>query len=140
MNTKGINIIYDPIRIGDYTVRSVSTGGNQQNRSSSPVRGFNSNKTWIFTSDDVQNFSNEDTEIVDIVWSTANFTFLNAFKAWIQQLGTTSIIVTDGSTISNLDAEKINVFRYFYPENDKYFGNILNVSSSLYQNTYQYQP
>ena len=140
MHERSINIIYDPIRIGDYTVRSVTTGGGPETRSTSPVRGFNANKTWIFTSDDVKNFPKEETEIVDIVWSTANFTFLNAIKAWIQELGTTEIVVVAGSNISNLDAEKINVFRYFYPENDKYFGNILNISSSLYQNTYTLQP
>lgn len=139
MHERSINIIFDPIRIGDYTVRSFSTDGSE-NKSTSPVRGFNSNKTWIFTSDDVQNFPKEETEIVDVVWSTANFTFLNALKAWIQNLGTTSITVIPGSTISNLDSDKINVFRYLYPENDKYFGNILNISSSLYQNQYTLQP
>lgn len=140
MHEKSINIIYDPIRIGDYTVRSIPTGGGPETRSTAPVRGFNAKKTWFFTSDDVQNFPKEETEIVDIVWSTANFTFLNAIKAWIQELGTTSIVVVPGSTVSNLDSAKINVFRYFYPENEKYFGNILNVSSSLYQNSYTLQP
>jgi hypothetical protein len=140
MHERNINIIFDPIRIGDYTVRSVSTGDGPETRATTPVRGFNANKTWKFTSDDVQNFPKEETEIVDVVWSTANFSFLNAIKAWVQELGTTAIIVVPGSNISNLDANKINVFRYFYPENDKYFGNILNVSSSLYQNNYTLQP
>lgn len=140
MHEKSINIIFDPIRIGDYTVRSNSSDIPKESRSTSPTRPFNTNKTWIFTSDDVQNFSVEETEIVDIVWSTANFTFLNAINTWIQQLGTTSILVIPGSKTSNLDSERINVYRYFYPENDKYFGNILNVSSSLYQNAYTLQP
>jgi hypothetical protein len=123
MKNKGINIISDLIRIGDYNVRP-----------------FNINKTWNFTSEDVKNFSIEETEIVDVNWGLFESTFLNAFQTWVQNLGTTEIKVIRTSNYSNIDSNIINVFRYYYPENEKYFGNVLNVSSSLYQNTYTNQP
>lgn len=123
IKNKGINIISDLIRIGDYNVRP-----------------FNINKTWNFTSEDVKNFSIEETEIVDINWGLFDSTFINAFQTWIQNLGTTEIKVVRTSNYSNIDSNIINVFRYFYPENEKYFGNILNISSSLYENTYTNQP
>ena len=33
----------------------------------------------------------------------------------------------------------INVYRALYPENNKYFGNVLNLSSDMYRNTYTSQ-
>ena len=123
MNKNFINISSTSLSNGSYNVKS-----------------FIANKTWNFSSDDVKNFPNETQETVDVVWSTANFNFIDVIKAWIESLGTTSITVIPSSNISNTNGNSINVFRFFYPENDKYFGNIINLYSSLYSNDYTYQP
>ena len=123
MHNHGINIVNDLIRIGDYNVRP-----------------FNTNKTWNFTSEDVKNFTVEETEIVDVNWGLFSSKFMDAFQMWVTNLGTTTINVLRTSDYSNIEPSIINVFRFYYPENEKYFGNVINISSSLYENTYTLQP
>ena len=122
MNTSGINIFMKKLRNGDYNVRP-----------------FVANKTWYYSSDDVIRPSDDLTEEVDIVWGNANSTFAAMFYAWIQQLGTTEITIKPASRFNNIDGKEIEVFRFYYPENYKYFGSILNVSSSLYSNDFEHQ-
>ena len=126
MHEKKINIIMNSVLNGNYNIRP-----------------FITNKTWKFTSDDVLFPFTKETDIADVAWYNYNvgFTFLGAMQYWIQSLGTTTITVIPGAdeTQSNLLNNKINVFRYYYPENHKYFGNVVNISSSLYQNTYTSQ-
>ena len=122
MNTTGINIFMKKLRNGDYNVRP-----------------FVANKTWYYSSDDVIRPADDLKEEVDIVWGNASSTFAAMIYAWIQQLGTTEITIKPSSRFTNIDGKEIGVFRFYYPENDKYFGNILNVSSSLYSNDFEYQ-
>lgn len=122
MNTSGINIFMKKLRNGDYNVRP-----------------FVANKTWYYSSDDVIRPSDDLTEEVDIVWGNANSTFAAMLNIWIQQLGTTEITIKPASRFNNIDGKEIEVFRFYYPENYKYFGNILNVSSSLYSNDFEHQ-
>lgn len=122
MTSNGINIFFKKLRNGDYNIRP-----------------FIANKTWFYSSDDVIRPADSTKEEVDIVWSNANLTFFAMITNWISQLGTTEITVQPSSRFTNLDGKEIGIFRFYYPENDKYFGNILNISSSLYSNTFDYQ-
>ena len=123
MQDNSINIFMKKLRNGDYSVRP-----------------FIANKTWLFSSEDVQKYAYEETEIVDIVWGNANFNWYSLMKQWIEYLGTSSVNILINADRSTIDTGKINVFRFFYPENDKYFGNVLNISSSLYTDVSEYQP
>jgi hypothetical protein len=122
MNTPGINIFMKKLRNGDYNVRP-----------------FIANKTWYYSSDDVIRPSDATQEEVDVVWGNAPSSFIAMMYAWIQQLGTTEITIQPTSRFTNVDGKEIGVFRFYYPENYKYFGNILNVSSSLYSNEFEHQ-
>jgi hypothetical protein len=116
-----INIFYKQLRIGDYNIRP-----------------FNANKTWEFTSDFID-MRKSPSEPNDMVWSNINTTWINMVKRWILTLNTPNVSITN--QLNSIDDNiTINAFRFYYPENDKYFGNILNVSSSLYTNDYPHQP
>jgi hypothetical protein len=47
----------------------------------------------------------------------------------------------DSTSINNsfYENDKISIYRAFYPENHKYFGNVVNISSSLYQRVFTTQ-
>jgi hypothetical protein len=47
-----------------------------------------------------------------------------------------SAYASDSNFYSSLNAD---IFRVFYPENHKYFGNVVNISSSLYERTFTTQ-
>jgi hypothetical protein len=116
-----INIFYKQLRIGDYNIRP-----------------FNANKTWEFTSDFME-MRKSPSDTTDLVWSNINTNWINMVKRWILSLNTPNVSIDN--QLNSIDANvKINAFRFYYPENDKYFGNILNVSSSLYTNDYPHQP
>jgi hypothetical protein len=115
MHEKSINISMKKLRNGDYNIRP-----------------FIANKTYNITSYEIEkNFKEVDTESA-ITWDDIQETFTSLMKKWFQQLGTTEIkmLIPSGLLYKN----QINVFKYLYPENEKYFGNILNISSSLYEN------
>ena len=63
MQDNSINIFMKKLRNGDYSVRP-----------------FIANKTWLFSSEDVQKYAYEETEIVDIVWGHANFNWYSLMK------------------------------------------------------------
>ena len=46
---------------------------------------------------------------------------------------------TNSSSINYYDNFKIQPLRFLYPENHKYFGNVVNISSSLYQRSFTSQ-
>lgn len=122
MNTPGINIFMKKLRNGDYNIRP-----------------FVANKTWYYSSDDVIRPSDYTKEQVDIVWGNVPGTFAAMVYAWFQKLGTTEVLIKPSSKFTNVDGKEIGVFRFYFPENYKYFGNILNVSSSLYSNNFEEQ-
>lgn len=119
MQANTINILFKNLRNGDYSVRP-----------------FSANKTWKFTSDniDMRRAPSGD----ELVWGNVNTSWINMVKRWIMNLGTQNITITE--KLNSVDDVHINAYRFFYPENHKYFGNVINISSSLYSNDYPHQP
>lgn len=114
-----INIFFKNLRNGDYSVRP-----------------FSANKTWKFSSDNI------DMRVApsgdELVWGNINTSWINMIKRWMLNLGTQNISISE--KLNSVDDIHINAYRFFYPENHKYFGNVINISSSLYSNDYPHQP
>lgn len=120
MKNGGINIFFKRLRNGDYNIRP-----------------FIANKTWNVNSNLVD--TGTPSENFDVVWKTANIKWIDMIKRWMQQLATNYVSIVAQSANYVEDAPVINAYRFLYPENDKYFGNVMNISSSLYSNPYTYQ-
>ena len=120
MKNGGINIFFKRLRNGDYNIRP-----------------FIANKTWKI------DFSLVDTDMpsenFDVLWRTGNIKWIDMLKRWMQQLATNYISIVAESANYVEDVPVINVYRFLYAENDKYFGNVMNISSSLYSNPHTYQ-
>lgn len=84
MQDNSINIFMKKLRNGDYSVRP-----------------FIANKTWLFSSDDVQRYAYQETETVDIVWGNANFNWYSLMKQWIEYLGTTNVNILITADMNN---------------------------------------
>jgi hypothetical protein len=121
MKHSGINIFFKHIRNGDYNIRP-----------------FLANKTWQVDSSLVETQGGQQGGF-DIVWKTANIKWIDMLKRWMQQLATNYVSIVAQSANYVEDAPVINAYRFLYPENDKYFGNVMNISSSLYSNPHTYQ-
>jgi hypothetical protein len=121
MISSGINMFFKHLRNGDYNIRP-----------------FIANKTWGISSDLVET-TEPQTPGQDILWRTANIKWIDMIKRWIQQLATNNVSFVAQSANYVEDAPVLNAFRFLYPENDKYFGNVMNISSSLYSNPHTYQ-
>lgn len=120
MQSNIINIFFKNLKSGDHTVRP-----------------FKANKTWGFSSDNID--MRKSPSAKDTVWKNINTTWIDMIKRWILNLGTSNVNV-DLQLNSSDENIHINAYRFYYPENDKYFGNILNISSSLYSNNFTHQP
>lgn len=121
MKNGSINIFFKRLRNGDYNVRP-----------------FLANKTWKIDSSLVE-VDGGQPDGFDIIWRTANIKWIDMIKRWMQQLSTNYISIVAQSANYIEDAPVLNAYRFLYPENDKYFGNVMNISSSLYSNPYTYQ-
>jgi len=73
----------------------------------------------------------------ELVWGNINTSWIDMVKRWILNLGTQNVTI---QKLNSVDDIHINAYRFFYPENHKYFGNVINISSSLYSNDYPHQP
>lgn len=122
MKNGSINIFFKRLRNGDYNIRP-----------------FLANKTWQLDSSLVENTAGGQPGGFDLVWKTANIKWIDMIKRWMQQLSTSYVSIVAQSANYVEDAPIINAYRFLYPENDKYFGNVMNISSSLYSNPYTYQ-
>lgn len=121
MKNNGINIFFKHLRNGDYNIRP-----------------FLANKTWQIDSSLVET-TGDQADGFDIVWKTANIKWIDMLKRWMQQLATNYVSFVANSANYVEDSPVINAYRFLYPENDKYFGNVMNISSSLYSNPHTYQ-
>lgn len=118
MQSNTINIFFKNLRNGDYSVRP-----------------FSANKTWNFSSDNIDMRRSASGD--ELVWGNINTSWIDMVKRWILNLGTQNVTI---QKLNSVDDIHINAYRFFYPENHKYFGNVINISSSLYSNDYPHQP
>ncbi len=118
MQSNTINIFFKNLRNGDYSVRP-----------------FSANKTWNFSSNNIDMRRSASGD--ELVWGNINTSWIDMVKRWILNLGTQNVTI---QKLNSVDDIHINAYRFFYPENHKYFGNVINISSSLYSNDYPHQP